>query len=64
MKKANWELNLGFRPGASRQEWALWPYHDGTISKPKELLEGEGDPAQIARDVCTIMTRSGAKILN
>jgi hypothetical protein len=62
-KKANYELNLGFRPGASKQNWALWPYQSGNINSAG-LLEGEGDPAQIARDVCTIMTRSGAKVLN
>jgi hypothetical protein len=62
-KKASWELNLGFRPGASKQQWALWPHQSGNIN-PAGLLEGEGDPAQIARDVCTIMTRSGAKVLN
>jgi hypothetical protein len=62
-KRANWELNLGFRPGAAKQEWALWPMKSGELD-PTGLLEGEGDPAQIARDVCTIMTGKGAKILN
>jgi hypothetical protein len=61
-KRADWELNLGFTPGATKQEWALWPRQSGHIIGP--ALEGEGDPGQIARDVCTIMTRSGAKILN
>jgi len=59
-KRADWELNLGFTPGATKQAWALWPMKSGTGG----LLEGEGDPAQIAKDVCTIVTRSGAKILN
>ena len=61
-KRANWELNLSFTPGATKQEWALWSYQSGNITG--KVLEGEGDPAQIARDVCTIVTRSGAKILN
>jgi hypothetical protein len=61
-KRANWELNLSFAPGATKQEWALWSYQSGNITG--KVLEGEGDPAQIARDVCTIVTRSGAKILN
>lgn len=60
--RANWELNLGFRPGATKQQWALWPYQSGMPTGT--VLEGEGDPAQIARDVCTIVTRTGAKILN
>jgi hypothetical protein len=62
-RRADWELNLGFRPGATKQEWALWPHKDGQIVT-SGVPEGEGDPAEIARDVCTIMTRSGAKILN
>jgi len=62
-KRANWELNLGFRPGATKQEWALWPHEPGKGVIGAGLLEGEGDPAQIARDVCTIVTRSGAKIV-
>jgi hypothetical protein len=61
-ERANWELNLGFIPGATKQGWALWRYQSGSIVGP--ALEGEGDPAQIARDVCTIVTRSGAKIVN
>jgi hypothetical protein len=61
-KRANWELNLSFTPGATKQAWALWPYRSGSISGA--VLEGEGDAGQIARDVCTIVTRSGAKILN
>src|SRR5262249_4507670 len=60
-KRANWELNLGFSPGATKQSWALWPLKDVPDAG---ALEGEGDPAQIARDVCTIVTRSGAKIVN
>ena len=62
-KRANWELNLAFVPGARTQEWALWPYNSGEIVA-SGLLEGEGDPNQIARDVCTIVTHGGAKILN
>jgi hypothetical protein len=61
-RRADWELNLGFSPGATKQDWALWPYQSGDIVGG--ALEGEGDPAQIARDVCTIVTRSGAKIVN
>jgi hypothetical protein len=57
-KRANWELNLSYAPGATKQQWALWPRPSGSV------LEGEGDPGQIARDVCTIVTRSGAKIIN
>jgi hypothetical protein len=60
-KRANWELTLGFRPGATKQEWALWPLKDVPDAG---VLEGEGDPGQITRDVCTIVTRSGAKIIN
>lgn len=36
----------------------------GQMSQIKAALEGEGGPAQIAREVCTIVTRSGAKIVN
>jgi hypothetical protein len=62
-KRANWELNLSFTPGATKQDWALWPHQSGNVIA-SGVLEGKGDPAQIARDVCTLMTRSGAKILN
>ena len=61
-KRADWELNLGFAPGITKQSWALWPHKNGVLGSG--VLEGEGDVGQIARDVCTIMTRSGAKILN
>jgi hypothetical protein len=61
-KQANWELNLNFAAGAAKQSWTLWPWQNGQIvTRP---LDGEGDPGQIARDVCTIMTHGGAKILN
>jgi hypothetical protein len=63
-KRANWQLNLDFIPGATKQAWTLWPYEPGKGISAARELEGEGDPGQIARDVCTIMTRSGAKILN
>ena len=62
--RANWELNLGFTPGAMKQTWALWPWEPGKGISPAPVLEVEGDPAQIAKDVCTIVTRGGAKILN
>jgi hypothetical protein len=55
LKRANLELNLSFVPGATKQTWALWPHESGIVSG--DALEGEGDFAQIARDVCTIMTR-------
>jgi hypothetical protein len=58
-KRANWELTLAFTPGATKQTWELWP-----VNPAGSVLEGEGDPAQIAKDVCTIVTRGGAKILN
>jgi hypothetical protein len=61
-KRANWELNLSFTPGATKQGWALWSWQSGHIVG--DALEGEGDLGQIARDVCTIVTRSGAKIIN
>jgi hypothetical protein len=61
-EKANWELDLYFTPGAVKAEWQLWPFQNGKII-PKPL-QGEGDLGQIARDVCTIMTHGGAKILN
>jgi len=62
MEKANWELELYFTPGAAKQEWGLWPHQNGKVIP--NLLQGEGDLGQIARDVCTIVTHGGAKILN
>ena len=62
-RRADWELNLSFIPGKPIQEWALWPHQSGKIIA-NGMLQGEGDPTQIARDVCNIMTHSGAKILN
>jgi hypothetical protein len=61
--RANWMLDLSFTPGATKQGWALWPSLSGQIIT-SGVLEGEGAPGQIARDVCTIMTRGGAKIFN
>ena len=58
-----WELNLAFTPGWFKQHWALWRRKSGKIV-PTGVLEGKGDPGEIARDVCTIMTRSEAKILD
>jgi hypothetical protein len=61
-KQANWQLNIDFIPGAAKHNWRLSPLQSQeVIGGP---LEGEGDPEQIARDVCTIMTHRGAKILN
>jgi hypothetical protein len=62
LKRGNWELNLGFKPGAAKQYWAMWPMQDGKTLP--NWLEGEGNASQIVHDVCAIMTRSGAKILN
>jgi len=61
-KQATWDLNLNFTPGAAKQGWALWPYQSGSIVG--SALEGEGDPRQIATDVCTIVAGRGAKIRN
>jgi hypothetical protein len=61
-KQTTWELNLNFTPGAAKQGWALWPYQSGSIVG--SALEGEGDPRQIATDVCTIVAGRGAKIRN
>jgi hypothetical protein len=33
-KRANWELNLGFTPGAMKQTWALWPWEPGKGISP------------------------------
>ncbi len=57
-KRQDWELVFGFTPGASVQEWSMWP------REPGPYLEGSGTIKEVVRRVCSIMTRSGAKILN
>jgi hypothetical protein len=64
LRRANWELNLNFAPGLTKQSWTLWPHKDGEIDTKSSTMEGEGDASQIAHDICTIITRRGAKILN
>lgn len=51
-KKENWELNLGLTPGFAKQQWTLWP-------KNGHYLEGNGEAAEIARDLCIILTGRG-----
>jgi hypothetical protein len=52
-----WYLFLEFEPGARRQRWFL--IHDGDDN---QTLTNQGDPAEIARYVCSIIMGQGAKV--
>jgi hypothetical protein len=51
-----WMLDLNYTPGAKKQQWEL------DRLKPSTHAKGEGDPKEIARNVCTIATSRGAKL--
>lgn len=57
--KPYWDLSLNFTPGAALQAWQL--LHSTSRSA---VLQGEGTPSSIAKEVCAIVTGSGAKVAN
>ena len=58
MRGPHWSLSLDYIPGARKQAWAM------DNSQNLGITKGEGEPKEIAEAVCSIVTQSGAKILN
>jgi len=58
ISKPHWSFSMNFIPGARRQEWSM------IHSVSYVFTKGEGDPREVARDVCSIAKGQGARILN
>jgi hypothetical protein len=55
----HWTLGIDFTVGNPTQSW--WMKQSGNHV---EILKGEGTPAEIAKEVCAIVSKRGAKVLN
>jgi hypothetical protein len=55
--KPHWKLLLDYQPGSKVHGWSL---HRG--DDPMKAVGGEGTPAQIADEVCIVVTGQGANI--
>jgi len=53
--EGRWTLFLDYVPGAARQAWQL------NRKAPEIFTKGEGDPKEIAKSICAIVTGRGAK---
>jgi hypothetical protein len=67
--KAHWDLFLDYNPGSETHGWTLFPYDAASWSplgtgrgKMGKMVEGEGTTAQIADQICTVVTNKGANI--
>ena len=49
MKRQHWSLGLDFSPGAQKQQWTMTNSAD-----QMSFAQGEGDPQEIAVEVCTL----------
>lgn len=58
-QKQHWFLGLDYRPGAGKQQWWMERSPDHSAH-----TQGEGNPNEIARKVCTIVNQRGATIAN
>ena len=68
-KKAHWDLTLDYIAGRQTHGWHLLPYSAATGGGPFQqrgqmgkMVEGEGTVAQIADQICTVVTNQGANI--
>jgi hypothetical protein len=59
MQKPHYTLIIDHTPGLPKQSWSL----QRSFIPPEVFMEGEGNPKEIARDVCAIVTKQGAIIL-
>ena len=59
LQKPHWRLNIDYQPGASTQHWWMTD-SPSRATYPK----GEGNPKEIAADICSIVIERGAKLLN
>lgn len=57
--KSYWSLSLNFIPGSTKQTWQM-------VQSPIKtaVLQGDGTPAEIAKEVCAIVNGKGAKVVN
>jgi hypothetical protein len=58
MKKQHYLLMLYYKPGARKQQWSM------KRSDQSDLTQGEGNPEEIAKKVCSIAKEQGAKLAN
>jgi hypothetical protein len=59
LDKPHWQLSLDFQPGDPSQRWWMTD-HASRATFPR----GEGNPKQIADDICAIVSERGAKLSN
>jgi hypothetical protein len=59
MRGPHWFLSFNYIPGARKQSWTMNQSEHLTA-----ITSGEGEPKEVAEMVCSIVTQSGAKILN
>jgi hypothetical protein len=59
LERPHWQLFLDFQPGEPKQHWRMTD-RDSRAIFPK----GEGNPKEIASDICAIVTERGAKLFN
>jgi hypothetical protein len=69
IQKPHWLLILYYQPGSKVYGWALFQVDSrGNLSSPANILtpykvvKGEGTPAQIADEVCIVVTGQGATV--
>jgi hypothetical protein len=58
-RNKHWLLGLDYIPGAEKQQWWMERSPDHNAH-----MQGEGNPNEIARKVCNIVTQKGATIAN
>ena len=58
MKKQHYLLMLYYKPGARKQQWSM------KRSDQSDLTQGEDNPEEIAKKVCSIAKEQGAKLAN
>ncbi len=55
MESSHWTMTIEYLPGAQKQPWSLQAYES------KALLIGDGNPKQIAAQVCFILNDRGVR---
>lgn len=57
-QKTYWSLSLNFTPGIAKQKWQMVKSSDRAT-----VLQGDGTPTEIAKEVCAIVNGKGAMVL-
>ena len=62
--KDHWELLLDYIPGSKVHEWSIYPRLHGIADEYSiaRMVSGEGSAAQIADQVCIVVTGQGATV--